>query len=323
MSSDKRITGQTPLVSIIIPAYNAEAYVGEAVRSCFGQTYRNLQIIVINDGSSDKTGEAVLQYVSDSRLTYVEQENRGVSAARNHGLDLAEGEILTFLDADDTLSPDTVEKAVDAFLRNENADWVLFPVNRIDAAGNEITIESPHLMKEYKYTEERVIDSKTAFTEMEAGRLPLCVWGGFYRKSRFNARFVNHRFEDTDILMQLLASDPVIAVITAGMYHYRHLQGSFINSEWNPTKWIDYTQVQLRTLETKAALFPDKATACASERYSILCNLKYLKRIRRKSSGFEAPLEFFHTRNKSSVKFSLRVWCRHAVKMIYATLFPR
>lgn len=83
-----------------MPAYNMEAYIGESIRSIFAQTYRDWELIVINDGSADNTAGIVRQF-ADSRIRLIEQDNRGVSAARNAGLDAARGEFISFLDADD------------------------------------------------------------------------------------------------------------------------------------------------------------------------------------------------------------------------------
>jgi glycosyltransferase involved in cell wall biosynthesis len=99
-----------PLVSIIVPAYNAEKYFGAAIESAFAQTYPNIEIIVVNDGSTDGTAEVEERY--RNRITYIQQENAGVGAARKNGIDHARGEFITFLDADDLLCENKVERQV-------------------------------------------------------------------------------------------------------------------------------------------------------------------------------------------------------------------
>lgn len=109
-------------VSVIIPAYNAEKYVKEALDSLKNQTYKNVEIVVIDDGSTDKTYEIVHNYASEySNLILVHQENGGVCAARNKGLDLATGDYIMFLDADDYFSQDAIETLYVDMKRN-NAD---------------------------------------------------------------------------------------------------------------------------------------------------------------------------------------------------------
>ena len=97
-----------PLVSIIIPAYNAELWIAESIGSVLAQTWRELEVIVVDDGSQDATPEIVAG-IGDPRVRLIRQENRGAAAARNHGLKLARGNYLQFLDADDLLSADKLE----------------------------------------------------------------------------------------------------------------------------------------------------------------------------------------------------------------------
>jgi glycosyltransferase involved in cell wall biosynthesis len=95
------------LVSVIIPTYNYAAYVGTAVRSCLEQHYQPTEIIVVDDGSTDQTGEKIKKEFGD-KVNYFYQANQGVSAARNLGLSKARGEFVIFLDADDYLTPDAI-----------------------------------------------------------------------------------------------------------------------------------------------------------------------------------------------------------------------
>jgi glycosyltransferase involved in cell wall biosynthesis len=92
-----------PLVSIIMPVYNSEAFVAEALESVFAQDYEPLEVIVVNDGSQDRSGEIVRSF---PQVRYFEQENRGASAARNHAIAKASGEYLAFVDADDVVPPE-------------------------------------------------------------------------------------------------------------------------------------------------------------------------------------------------------------------------
>ena len=100
-----------PKVSIIIPVYNNEKYVEKCIRSVMNQTFRDLEILVIDDGSTDKSGE-ILDHLAaeDKRIRLFHQENSGVAAARNKGLDSATGEYFTFVDGDDYIASDYIEK---------------------------------------------------------------------------------------------------------------------------------------------------------------------------------------------------------------------
>lgn len=98
------------LVSIIIPAYNVANYIHRGIESVINQSYRNIELIIVDDGSTDDTGLIIEAYAQkDHRIQYIHQPNRGVSSARNLGLSLIKGEYILFLDSDDWLEKDTVE----------------------------------------------------------------------------------------------------------------------------------------------------------------------------------------------------------------------
>jgi glycosyltransferase involved in cell wall biosynthesis len=108
-----------PLVSILIPAYNAEAWIAETIKSAIQQTWRRKEIIVVDDGSTDQTLTVARQFASRD-VTVITQENQGASAARNHALSLSQGDYIQWLDADDLLSPDKIEKQMEALKECRN-----------------------------------------------------------------------------------------------------------------------------------------------------------------------------------------------------------
>lgn len=125
------------LVSVIIPAYNIEDYIGRCLDSIISQTYKNLEIIVVDDGSRDYTGEILDNYAKkDRRIKVIHKENGGVSSARNKGIEAAEGDYIGFIDGDDLIEPEMYKTLVD-LLEEENVDiahcgyQMVFP-DRID-----------------------------------------------------------------------------------------------------------------------------------------------------------------------------------------------
>lgn len=114
---------KTPLVTIIIPCYNYAKYVANAIESAYSQTYRNIDVIVINDGSTDSSDRVIRRVQKKHDFRYVSKENEGIIATRNLGVSLARGEFQLQLDADDVLDPVFVEKCVSAALTN-NVDIV-------------------------------------------------------------------------------------------------------------------------------------------------------------------------------------------------------
>lgn len=112
------------MVSIIVPVYNGEDHLEKCVRSVLGQTYGDLELILVNDGSADGTGVLCDRLAAqDSRVVAIHQKNAGVSAARNTGLDAAKGEYIGFVDADDTIAPDTYERALEVVGHCDIAMW--------------------------------------------------------------------------------------------------------------------------------------------------------------------------------------------------------
>lgn len=125
---------ETPLVSIIIPAYNAKAFIEETIKSVLNQTYNEIEIIIIDDGSTDQT-ETLFSQKKNSKTQYYKIQNSGASAARNFGLSKAKGEYIQFLDADDILNKEKIEKQV-SMMQKEGALlsfslWNTFEKNNI------------------------------------------------------------------------------------------------------------------------------------------------------------------------------------------------
>ncbi|HCA58980.1 MAG TPA: hypothetical protein DEP46_13490, partial [Blastocatellia bacterium] len=125
-----------PLVSAIIPNYNYARYVGEAVESALGQTYPNIEVIVVDDGSTDNSLEVLEQY--RDRIKIIAQKNSGVCVARNRGVAESEGEYIAFLDADDVWLPEKIEKQVEKFASGKDLGLVHVGVIDIDASGDEL-----------------------------------------------------------------------------------------------------------------------------------------------------------------------------------------
>lgn len=130
-------------VSIIIPAFNVENYIGRGVSSALSQTYEDIEVVVVDDGSSDGTWSVLQTYSADSRVVLSRQENSGVSRARNHALNLATGDYVIFLDSDDWLEPEACEQMMrmqslkPGALIAADANFVSV-VNGLEVCGNQI-----------------------------------------------------------------------------------------------------------------------------------------------------------------------------------------
>jgi glycosyltransferase involved in cell wall biosynthesis len=112
------------MVSVVIPVYNGEKYICESVDSVLSQTYDNVEIIVVDDGSTDKTRNFLEKYIAKEQIIYIYQDNGGRSKARNTGIKNANGEYIAFLDADDVFLPASIEKKIDAATRYPGRDLI-------------------------------------------------------------------------------------------------------------------------------------------------------------------------------------------------------
>lgn len=136
-----------PTVSVVIPSYNHARFLGEAIDSVLVQTYRDVEIVVVDDGSTDDTADVAARYPG---VVYVRQENQGLAAARNAGTRSSRGGFLVFLDADDRLLPNAIEAGLACFARHPDAAFVSGDHRRIALDGTPIeTPEVPHVDGEH------------------------------------------------------------------------------------------------------------------------------------------------------------------------------
>lgn len=137
-----------PLVSVIIPTYNGSRFIRETIQSVIGQTYPKIEIIVIDDGSTDNTPD-IVKSINDPRLIHIRQANSGVSMARNHGIDISHGDYIAFLDHDDVWLPHKLERQLQLFKEDPNIAMVYSDTFIIDE-NNSIINTYSHKIKFYR-----------------------------------------------------------------------------------------------------------------------------------------------------------------------------
>ena len=189
-----------PLVSIILPVYNAQNHLARCVGSICAQTYRNLEIIILNDGSKDQSLPVCEEFrAKDSRILLVDKENSGVSDTRNLGLKLACGKYVQFVDSDDYLDPDFTEHLVTAAVENE-ADLVIAPYKMVIPAGASkpeqvlgkiqdelgvMSVARPPEVREYGFLPAGVYDKDTfalRLMDKPASYFYSVLWNKLYRR---------------------------------------------------------------------------------------------------------------------------------------------
>lgn len=125
--------------SIIIPVYNVEKYIEKCLKSVFDQTYKNYEVIIVNDGSTDGSEKIIKEYIKNKKnVVYIKQKNQGQSQARNNGVKKATGEYLLFLDSDDYIDKNLLTK-----LKNKDSDLIRFQVAEVNETSNTLYHENP------------------------------------------------------------------------------------------------------------------------------------------------------------------------------------
>ena len=162
------ITHHPPLVSILIPAYNCESWLGETIQCALDQTWENKEVIVVNDGSTDRTQGIIDRFPG---IITARQPNRGGSAARNHAFSLSKGDFIQYLDADDLLAPDKIEKQIIALQSATERHIASGPFGNFIHAPGDVTHKPDAGWKDYSYPLQWLIDA--AF---DNAMFPPVVW---------------------------------------------------------------------------------------------------------------------------------------------------
>lgn len=202
-------------VSVIIPAYNSEMFLAQTLDCLLAQTLDGIQIIVVNDGSTDSTAQIIAEYAQkNNNIVSVSQQNSGVSAARNNGITYAEGKYTLFLDSDDLLSPDSLEQVYNR-LEETGADMAIWRILRFGYGGEEYNPVADSLAKEDLID---CFDSRLLWNFLLGNK---CFKTDLIKKSEI--RFPPLRYsEDGAFIMQLVFEQkPKITGVFSAVYHYR------------------------------------------------------------------------------------------------------
>ena len=197
----------SPLVSIIIPVYNSERFLKECFDSILSQYFKDFEVIIVDDGSTDSSLIIEEEYSKDLRFRVIKQENAGQGIARNRALDIAKGKYITFLDSDDAMKPDFLKETVSK-IEGGKYDIVVTNYDFINEKSDFLYIHS-NVKKDY------VIDGYEALTEMWYDEnVHIGPWAKLYRREVFEKeRFKSCYCEDSDILERIFKKDQSILYI--------------------------------------------------------------------------------------------------------------
>lgn len=217
-------------VSVIVPAYNIAPYLEKCVNSILAQTYKDIQLILVNDGSTDGTGEICDRLAKqDNRILVIHKENGGVSSARNSALRVATGKYVSFIDGDDYIEPTLYEDAVSAMQQN-NADCFMFEYFIDDEKGCRI-----HSVEQSKYG---VISGEKAF-EYSIGKENRFLTHKLYTRELLNGLFFDENIilgEDTLFVCEALLNAKQVVYTSKAYYHYIIRAGSAVQSPFKRKK---------------------------------------------------------------------------------------
>lgn len=224
------------LISVIVPVYNVEKYLRECVDSILRQVYTNLEIILVDDGSTDSSGTMCDEYAKkDDRIRVIHKQNGGLSDARNAGLDICSGEYISFVDSDDIISDYFIEYLHDTMVR-ENSDIVAL---RQTARFWDDGIQKPNFDDSPDYQTDN-LSSFDALIQMYYQVIPTGIQHKFYKRFLFDdLRFPKgYLYEDLATSYKLFMKCSTISLISPAIYGYRKRSGSIIRSDFKKEKMV-------------------------------------------------------------------------------------
>ena len=227
-----------PKISVIVPVYKAELYLEQCVKSICAQTYRNLEIILVDDGSPDRCGEMCDAFsAKDPRIRVLHKENGGQSAAQNAALDIATGNYIGFVDADDWIEPNMYETLY-RLLTEQDA--------QISACGARLVFEDGSTS--YLNTNYPADRNRRVFTTLDAlenvisnKQLTNSLWDKLYCRSIWDGLRLSEGkiYEDMELIPKCLEKAQTVVYDPTPLYHYRQTATSTIRGEFTPARFAE------------------------------------------------------------------------------------
>lgn len=237
-------TNSRPLISIIIPIYKAEKYIEKCVRQVMDQTYQNLEIILVDDGSPDKCGLICDEIaLTDARVRVIHKENGGAATARNAGLDVMKGQYVAFVDADDYMETNYIEVLYRTLSEN-NTQVSICGFKAVDERGKTVIIDSLHdksvfqseeAFKERKNIVEVFTGNEIILQDLRGHWEHVAPWGKLYQADLFvGVRYPKWpAYEDEHVFIHVFDKVEKAATCKEKLYYYVQHAGSLMNSAYS------------------------------------------------------------------------------------------
>lgn len=240
-----------PLISIIVPVYNVEKYLDKCLFSIRNQTYKNIQIVIVNDGSTDGSLNICLKHSkADKRIILINQENKGLSEARNSGIKNATGEYLSFVDSDDFISADFINTHIFNLLKYKSdiSMCCFFNINENDSKSTPEYIIN-------KKIDVRIFKRQKAFKLLISGKIQSFACNKVFKKELFSdIRFpVNKCYEDVYVMHSIFYKSNNFCLINKPLYFYLNRTKSITHnpSQKNIDDFFDSNFERIRFLNEK------------------------------------------------------------------------
>lgn len=243
---------ESKLISVIVPIYNVENYLRRCVDSIINQTYKNLEIILVDDGSPDNCGEICDEYKKvDSRIVVIHKRNGGLSDARNTGLEIMHGEYVIFIDSDDYFEDNAIEVMLD-MAEKQNADLVIADIRSINENG-EILNEGKG---QYTFQNGRIFSPEEAakiFAQLDWG-----AWNKLYKKNVHEKIYFpkGKIHEDEAIMFEIFHQCHKIVYTNYRLYNYLKREGSITGVGYSLKK-MDWFEAWVNNLKYVQKYFPE------------------------------------------------------------------
>ena len=304
---------RTPLISVIIPVYNVEKYLRRCLDSVIAQTYQNLEIICVDDGSVDESGKICDQYaVRDARIKVIHQENQGLSAARNKGLDAAEGECIAFVDSDDYILEDMYKKMLDKLL-NYNVDLCVCQWQYEFSDGRQV-VKRKNIAPTIYGRKTSLEFARFLYMGNYENGVVVAAWNKLYRRTLLDKiRFEGRIHEDEAFSGRIMAKNISVYVMEEQFYVYAQNGDSLTNKPFSANKFFF-----LDALAERRELFKSDAFIC-QEMELLYCNMyiEYCLRARKDGVAISHPEKYrqifqkmfsgLRREGKVKIKFRLRM----------------
>lgn len=307
------------MVSIIVPVYKVEKYLNRCVGSILSQTYKNLEVILVDDGSPDNSGVICDEYAQkDGRIKVIHKQNGGLSSARNAGLEIATGKYVSFVDSDDWLDCKFIETLIDVMVKTESdMSACSFCRTKGDFAKRNKFEQNPKIVKDKYFA----IFDENSYAGYACNKL-------FKREiiEKYNLRFDEKIFngEDFPFALEYVHNSQKTSYINQDLYFYFFREMSIMNSIRLSERFISIIYAREKALDFLRTNAPKCYDVCKASYLSILLKIKYMSALNiEKYNALYLDVNEKINKNKKGLFRLNKVGLKNKIKLFFMINFPK